>query len=111
MKILSCSTGKGVSLEDFTILDSIKYCSTAWNNVTSKTIANCWIKTGILPRNNVKNAEIMQTQEMKDARNNITAEQKSNEEILDQLIHYLVENSDITDPMEACGKIYCQSIQ
>lgn len=29
--------------------DAIDYIAEAWNNVTQKTIENCWIKTGILP--------------------------------------------------------------
>lgn len=29
--------------------EAIKYIADGWNNVTQKTIRNCWIKTGILP--------------------------------------------------------------
>lgn len=29
--------------------EAIDYIAEAWNNVTQKTIQNCWIKTGIIP--------------------------------------------------------------
>jgi hypothetical protein len=31
------------------ISDSISFCTEAWKAVTSETIRNCWMKTGILP--------------------------------------------------------------
>ena len=31
------------------IKEAIDYIAEEWNNVTQKTIWNCWIKTGILP--------------------------------------------------------------
>ncbi|CAJ0918859.1 20757_t:CDS:2 [Entrophospora sp. SA101] len=36
-------------LEQFKISDVIELCAKAWNEVTSGTIRNCWLKTGILP--------------------------------------------------------------
>jgi hypothetical protein len=36
-------------LEQFKISDAIKLCANAWKEVTSETIKNCWLKTGILP--------------------------------------------------------------
>ena len=36
-------------LEQFKISDAIELCAKSWNEVTSETIRNCWLKTGILP--------------------------------------------------------------
>jgi hypothetical protein len=36
-------------LEQLKISDAIKLCAKAWKEVTSETIRNCWLKTGILP--------------------------------------------------------------
>lgn len=39
----------GVSSSKLSILDAIQMTATAWDRVTTNTIKNCWIKTGILP--------------------------------------------------------------
>src|SRR6185312_16464893 len=39
----------GVSPSKLSILDAIQMTATAWDRVTTNTIKNCWIKTGILP--------------------------------------------------------------
>ncbi|GES91877.1 tigger transposable element-derived protein 6-like [Rhizophagus clarus] len=36
-------------INSFKVRDSISLCTEAWKAVTSETIHNCWIKTGILP--------------------------------------------------------------
>ena len=38
-----------IPLEQLKISDAIKLCTKAWKEVTSETIRNCWLKTGILP--------------------------------------------------------------
>ena len=35
----------------------IKYITQAWNNITNKTIENCWVKADILPKDNHENED------------------------------------------------------
>ena len=55
--------GKDINKEKVNIKEAIDYIADAWDNVTDKTIFNCWVKTGILPsstENDITNATQIQ---------------------------------------------------
>lgn len=68
------------------------------------TIANCWIKTGILPQNEIHNEQTRQIHEMETACHRIKVEQEKDEETLGSLINNLANSSNIEDPMDARGE-------
>lgn len=41
--------GKDINKEKVNIKEAVDYLADAWENVSSDTIFNCWVKTGILP--------------------------------------------------------------
>jgi hypothetical protein len=47
----------GIEPTKFNIKKCIKYIAHAWDGVTPVTIQNCWLKTGILPKNDEDNIE------------------------------------------------------
>ena len=44
--------GKDINKEKVNIKEAVDYLADAWENVSSDTIFNCWVKTGILPSTN-----------------------------------------------------------
>ncbi|CAG8819758.1 7830_t:CDS:1 [Cetraspora pellucida] len=80
-------------LNSFNILHAINAISDAWNNVTHETIANCWIKTGILPQ--------YQVVEMNQACQQVQVKLERKCEELSGLITNLAKKNEINDPMDA----------
>jgi len=62
--------GKDINKEKVNIKEAVDYLADAWENVSSDTIFNCWVKTGILPStndNDIANAtQIQQDNEVAD---------------------------------------------
>ncbi|ETL50199.1 hypothetical protein L916_00522 [Phytophthora nicotianae] len=44
---------KGVSNRPVDVYSAIKWLSEGWNNISAKTIRNCWCHTGIVSKLNV----------------------------------------------------------
>ena len=56
--------GKDINKEKVNIKEAVDYLADAWENVSSDTIFNCWVKTGILPSTNDNDiANTMQIQQ------------------------------------------------
>jgi hypothetical protein len=66
------------------IKEAINYIADAWNNVTQTTIQNCWIKTGILPSDDIDDID--------DVNNNNDINSDLNE--LESFLSELPEDSD-----------------
>ncbi|CAJ0636395.1 15985_t:CDS:2 [Entrophospora sp. SA101] len=45
--------GTANALADYTIYNALINAADAWSNVSSQTICNCWLKTGILPERTI----------------------------------------------------------
>jgi hypothetical protein len=67
------------------IKEAIDYIADAWKNVTQTTIQNCWIKTGILPSDNIDDVDDV---------NNDDDDINSDLNKLEDLLSELPEDSD-----------------
>lgn len=65
------------------VKEAIDYIAEGWNNVTQKTIRNCWIKTGILPSCDDDSVD------EEDSELNIDDEE------IENLLNYLPESDDV----------------
>ena len=90
-------------MKNFTILDAINVSAEAWNNISAKTITKCWIKTKILSQANNLLTENITTEQ---ASNEVIAEEKKNEEELDQLLTNMENNRQVEDLLTAAGILF-----
>ncbi|CAG8757204.1 10498_t:CDS:2, partial [Gigaspora rosea] len=81
--------------EEITIKDAIDFTAAAWKEVTSRTIRNCWRKTGILPEGFL--SELFPHEEPDQANE---PDQSNEPDIIDE-IQDLITRLPLDQPMDA----------